>query len=519
MGDALDKSALARWRRDPTAFIEEVVVDPETGRRFVLLPAERTFLEHAFTTDDNGRLIYPEQVYSCPKKSGKTAFAAMHLLTTTLIFGGNYAEAYTLANDLDQSVGRVFSAVRRIVEKSPLLRREAKVTAKAIEFPETGAVTQAIASDYQGAAGANPTISCFDELWGFVSERSHRLWDEMVPPPTRKIACRLTVTYAGFTSESELLENLHSRGLSQLEIGADLYGGDGLLMFWSQTPEWIEQMRASLRPNQFLRMIENKFVTSEENFVEMSWWDACTTTRPIVADRSLPVWVGVDASVKRDSTAIVATTWDRVSKQVRLVWHRIFQPSPEDPVNFERDVEATILDLARRFQVRAVRYDPYQMAASAQRLTRAGVRMEEFPQSVSNLTAASQNLFELIKSQGIAVYPDDEIRLAVQRAIALETTRGWRIAKEKSSHKIDSVVALAMAALAAVRKGEVPRMRIGSGGRLLRPTRAAEISSGRMSESASRCGCASCGWPRRTSRKQGSDCTSHNQQRRRRLRI
>ena len=124
MGKTLDKTALARWRRRPVTFIEEVMHNPETGKPFVLLDAERAFFKHAFKTDDNGRLLYPEQVYSCPKKSGKTAFAAMHLLTTTLLFGGSYAEAYALANDLEQAQGRVFQAVKRIVEKSPLLRRE-----------------------------------------------------------------------------------------------------------------------------------------------------------------------------------------------------------------------------------------------------------------------------------------------------------------------------------------------------------------------------------------------------------
>jgi hypothetical protein len=34
--------------------------------------------------------------------------------------------------------------------------------------------------------------------------------------------------------------------------------------------------------------------------------------------------------------------------------------------------------------------------------------------------------------------------------VALEIARGWRIAKEKASHKIDVIVALAMAALAPV---------------------------------------------------------------------
>jgi hypothetical protein len=47
------------------------------------------------------------------------------------------------------------------------------------------------------------------------------------------------------------------------------------------------------------------------------------------------------------------------------------------------------------------------------------------------------------------------MRLASSRCVALETSRGWRIAKDKVSHKIDVIVALAMAALAAVSKGQV----------------------------------------------------------------
>ena len=42
--------------------------DPETGKPFVLLDAERDFLRYAFDTDANGRLLFPEQVYAAPKK-------------------------------------------------------------------------------------------------------------------------------------------------------------------------------------------------------------------------------------------------------------------------------------------------------------------------------------------------------------------------------------------------------------------------------------------------------------------
>ena len=83
MGDVLDGGALDRWRREPAAFITEVMRDPETGRPFDLLQTELCFLKHCFRTNDGGRLCYPEQVYSAPKKSGKTGFGALLALTTT----------------------------------------------------------------------------------------------------------------------------------------------------------------------------------------------------------------------------------------------------------------------------------------------------------------------------------------------------------------------------------------------------------------------------------------------------
>jgi len=90
------------------------------------------------------------------------------------------------------------------------------------------------------------------------------------------------------------------------------------------------------------------------------------------------------------------------------------------------------------------------MQATAQRLTKAGLRIIEFAQTQANLTAASQNLFDLIEDRRLVLYPDVGMRFAISRTVALEKPRGWRIDKEKQSHKIDVVVALAMAAYAAV---------------------------------------------------------------------
>jgi len=97
------------------------------------------------------------------------------------------------------------------------------------------------------------------------------------------------------------------------------------------------------------------------------------------------------------------------------------------------------------------RLRPFQMVAVAQRLQRKGVRVEEFPQTVPNLTACTSNLYDLISSRAIVLYPDAPMRLAINRAILHESSRGWRLDKLKQAHKIDLVVALSMAAFAAVR--------------------------------------------------------------------
>lgn len=157
---------LTRWRSDPAAFVREVLVDPETSAPFELYPAQERFLRDALTPTNDGSLPFPELIYSCPKKSGKTCTAALATLFVIVALGGPYAEAYCVANDFDQAQGRVFQAIGRIIEASPLLRDSAKITANKIEFPSTGATITAIASDFAGAAGANPTITVFDELWG-----------------------------------------------------------------------------------------------------------------------------------------------------------------------------------------------------------------------------------------------------------------------------------------------------------------------------------------------------------------
>jgi hypothetical protein len=197
-------------------------------------------------------------------------------------------------------------------------------------------------------------------------------------------------------------------------------------------------------------MIENRFVTSEASFIGLAAWDACVepNMHPVIDNKELPVFIGVDASHKHDHTAILVVARD--GPRLRLVTHRIFKPDPRDPIDFEAAIEATLVSMAQRFSVQRVLFDPWQMQSTAQRLLKRGLPIREFPQTAGNLTEASQNLYDLVQGRNLLMYEFGDLRLAVSRAVAVETARGWRIAKEKASHKIDAVVALAIACHAAV---------------------------------------------------------------------
>ena len=69
----------------------------------------------------------------------------------------------------------------------------------------------------------------------------------------------------------------------------------------------------------------------------------------------------------------------------------------------------------------------FRQGLKDQSLAKAHVPIEEYPQTVPNLTAATSNLFDLIQSRGIALYSDAAMRLAVSRLIIVESSRGWRL--------------------------------------------------------------------------------------------
>ena len=87
-------------------------------------------------------------------------------------------------------------------------------------------------------------------------------------------------------------------------------------------------------------------------------------------------------------------------------------------------MEATLLHWHKAYRLRKVWFDPFQMEATAQRLAKAGLKIEGVAQTIPNLTAATSNLFDLVQERRLVLYPDAGMRLAASRAVLVETSRG-----------------------------------------------------------------------------------------------
>jgi phage terminase large subunit-like protein len=317
-------------------------------------------------------------------------------------------------------------------------------------------------------------------LWGYRHEAHVRLWEELTPIPNRR-SLRIVDSYAGFSGDAPVLEPLWNRALAgeRLDEELPIFGSGKLRAFidsgeeaqrraWlgdrAEMESYYTEQSASLRPGTFNRLHLNQWQSGEEAFLSAAEWDACVdpSLSPLLPEqaRHLSLSIGVDAATKNDAAAVVAVAKEHGTGRLRLVQHRIWTPKQGEPLDLEETVEEFLLDLRRRrFHIHRVLFDPYQMQRSAKTLKRAGLAMEEYPQTSGNLTAAGQNLFELVRGRNLVMYPDAELRRHALNAVAVDTGRGWRLAKERSSRKIDGVVALSFACLDALRSAWSP-MRI-----------------------------------------------------------
>lgn len=468
---------------------------PETGQPVNLAPHQVAVLEYAFQRDANGRFRFNTVLIGQPKKSGKSAISGGIGRWASETWG-RYGEVYYMGNDAEQARERGFKAHKTSIQLHPSYNRRKEylegqwlIQTDRMMCLTSGTQVKALSCDYAGEAGANPILTIWEELWGFIHKDALRFWAELAPSPTRLNSMRLVVTYAGYEGESELLTTIYNAGvregrrLTAGELGhvgcfaeatdpgapVPCYVNENarLFAFWDEGErahrmpwqqgergrEYYASEAATQTPQQFRRLHLNEWVSGESEFVPIHWWDACKDgPAPIPAGDLTPYVIALDAAVTGDCFALtmgrrVPPANGNSAERVRPVLVRKWEPPGKGEAIDFRQPEALVRDLCERFNVVEVCYDAYQLHDLCTRLRAEGVaNFQEFSQSTGRLESDTL-LYQLIANRRIVHGGEPELREHIQNCnakLSKDEDNKLRLIKKAENRKIDLAVCLSM---------------------------------------------------------------------------
>lgn len=421
---------------DPVEWITYNFIDPISGKLMVLQEWQKRVLREALSMDEQGYNKYDTIIWSQPKKSGKTTIAAaVGAWVANCVEAPN--EVSCLANDQEQSAGRIFGNMLPTLEK---LGWNTPASAKGqfrdpIAYGFKGTIVKAITTNYKKEAGGNQGLSLWSELWAYEGERLSKLWEEMTPPPTRKFRMRWIETYAGFIGQSLLLQDLYMSVFTDFEKeGKEVALQPGVVKLWDDLPVYVvkghilvfwdhshrmpwqdqsyyDAQKDTLRSSAYRRLHGNYWVESSEKFITHEMW-----TKSVRHDikRSRAIYA-LDASKNNASSALVGCV--KRAGIVHTTDVHVWVAETGKEIDFKL-IEETIFTLWKKGLIHPpLWYDPYQCVKLAQDLRGRGVPCEEFKQGVDRIKSDT-TLYKLYK-EGTIINPDHSLlRAQVQAATA-----------------------------------------------------------------------------------------------------
>lgn len=442
----------------------------------VLADYHARILQHVFTPDASGRLPYDVVAIAEPAKSGKSAIAGL-VHAYFALHVEPPAEQYVVSNKRDQAQSRVFKSLCQSFEWNPHLGIQPnryELTTRA------GTVVKAIPANARTESGARHTLVSFDEPAGIVYTDGERLIAEFKVDPTRTVSVQLFTGYGGYSGESNLWHDLLQGGQAGDAVDelADMDDGRGVpacmrngrtFVFWShkcrqgwQTDQWIKSQRASLRPAEFSRMIDVDFASSEGTFIDSAAWRALVDPEHKPLERGSPkrVYLGLDLATapNGDNCALIGVYSE--DNKVKIAFHKVWRGKDRrQKLKLKSTVYPYILNIAARYNLASVLFDPHQALSLTEDLRQAGVWCIEVPQTHASRGPKDSSLFQLAADGDLVLYPDKELENMAAGAAAKELGNGMIFLKKSGGRaKIDLLIALSNCADVARQGGASPGM-------------------------------------------------------------
>jgi phage terminase large subunit-like protein len=463
---------------------------PKAGKQFVLDPFQREFLAEEMRRDRYGRRVYQVSILMAPKGSGKTPLGAL-AGGEAFVSATDAPEVYNIAGAKDQA-GFCWDFAAANIEDGALAAW-LEISGATIYSPETRGEWTIQSADGDLSAGVKPTKTVFDELFQFVHRKQREQWNSHSKALHKRAGASILAFSTAGWDKATLLGEVYDAAIAdpRLEVRNDgsllvLRDPEAGFLFWCyeapadadiEDPKviracnpasWIvprdlvkELNRHDTKELDWRRLHCNQWTAVQDAWLPAGSWRALRSEATI--PRGAEIFVAVDAALKYDTTAVA---WAARLEDGRIavsakVWaarpdcaHHVFVQGGRIRNSL---VEEFIADeLAHRYTIREVVYDPRYFDTQGENLAARGLTVAEFAQNSGPMADAYQHWFEAVGTGEIAHDGDAVLAAHVDAAAAVLTERGWKVFKLRSSSPIDALVAGVMARERAARGGNAP---------------------------------------------------------------
>jgi phage terminase large subunit-like protein len=473
------------------------------GQPFILQPWQVFIVCQLYGRLKGGIRKYTQAYIQTGRKNGKSSFLAALGAYSLLGAQEPAAQVYSVATTRDQAAITRDQA-RIMIAKSPELKKYIKELNKNIFVPKTNSKFIALSSDANVLDGLSPSFTIIDEL---AAHPSDEVWSVMVSAVgSRREPLTVAITTPLFLREQSVALDRYHYGKQILDGTLDNDHFFPFICELDEEDDWLSALcwakaNPSLGVCCYLKTLQDaceqaRIIPASEVMFKMrhlstwqegtsSWlnisdYDACAAPDKTTLDHlnGRQCWGGLDLADTDDLAAFVLLFppdesnefyeilpffWcpeaqvEERQKRGRIPYHHWVKAghmtaTPGNQIEYEA-IEAKIIELAGKYQIKMIGHDPFNATASAQRLTSAGLLMVPIRQTPAELGEATKEARRLILTRRLRHYSNPVMRWCVGNVmVAIDANLNEKILKHKSVDKVDGAAALIDAMTAFIRE-------------------------------------------------------------------
>lgn len=459
------------------------------GQRFRLEPWQQFVLWNIFgwkNADGTRRFRYA--YIEIARKNGKTALSAGIGLYMLFADGESRPEVYSAATVKDQAK-ICFSNAVEIVKATDL--KNYLTPYHSIVYELKGGMMKPLSSDYGTHDGLNPSCGIIDE---FHAHKDGGMFDVIKSAfGTRRQPLMFIITTAGFDKSGVCYayrENVIKvlRGVNEDDsLFGIIYTLDDKSE-WDDPKMWIkanpnlgvslsadylaDQVKDAKNRPEAVRNVMTKnvdlWVDAERTWILDDVWQKCIGTTAPVDLKGCACWGGLDLSNVSDITAYVLLFHE--NDRFQLLPHfwipeeKMLEKVRKENINYDKwaaegyvtvtpgnvidynFVKADILRIVADYDLRTSAYDRWNSSQTIIDLQNEGMECNPFGQGYGSMSAPTKEFEKLVLTGKIEHFGNPVLRwMLASTLVKTDPAGNIKPDKEKSTQKIDGIVALIMA--------------------------------------------------------------------------